>query len=196
MTGREPVPLLAYTVPSTGRTIFIRKLSVFTNNAIRAAVIRELPEPQPPIITIDYGDGTLTEPNRGDPTYQRRLKEWNAEVAKRAAERLTDLFVRRGIVVPPDQVDADDVAQARADLAAVGAPVDDLDDLQVYIRFVCIGTAEDWQDIQRLIWERTQPTEAAIQAQIATFRPDVAGAPAVSPEPGSAAGPPGDEREL
>lgn len=188
--GRTPPPelLIDHVIPSTGRTIHIRKLSVFTRNAIRAGVIAGDPEPDPPIITIDYGDGQLREPNRGHPEYQRRMHEWRTRTNTAIAERLTELFLRRGIVVHPHEVDADAVAQARADLAAVGADVADLDDTQVYIRFVCIGPDDDWTDIQKLIWERAAPSEAAIQAQIATFRPDLPGEATLPPEPGSAAG--------
>ena len=190
MRGRTPPPelLLEHTVPSTGRTIYIRKLSVFTRHAIRAAAIQADPEPEPPMVTIDYGDGQLREPNRGDPTYQRRLGEWRARIADAVSVGLTELFLRRGIVVRPDDIDVAAVAQARADLAAVGADVADLDDAAVYVRFVCIGPDEDWTDIQKLIWERSTPTEAAVQAQIATFRPDLPGQAAVSPEPGPAGG--------
>jgi len=190
MRGRTPPPelLLEHIVPSTGRTIHIRKLSVFTRGAIRSGVIRANPEPEPPLVTIDYGDGQLREPNRGDPTYQRRLAEWRTRTNEQIAERLTELFLRRGIVVHDDEIDRAAVAQARADLAAVGADIQDLDDAQVYVRFVCIGPDEDWTDIQKLIWERSTPTEAAVQAQIATFRPDLPGQAAVSPEPGPAGG--------
>lgn len=168
-----PEPLIAYTVPGTGRTIRIRKLSTFVRNAIRRQAIERDPEPQPPMVEIDYGDGKLREPNRGDPLYRRRLQEWNERIAAALQEGLTALFLLRGIVVDEDEIDREAVDLMRADMAAIGTPIDDMSDRDVYVELICIGTQEDWTEIQKLIWERSTPSEAAVQAQIATFQPDV-----------------------
>lgn len=168
-----PEPLISYTVPGTGRTIRIRKLSTFVRNAIRRQAIERDPEPEPPMVEIDYGDGKLREPNRGDPLYRRRLAEWNDRIAAALQQGLTDLFVLRGIVVDGEEIDAAAVAQMRQDMAAIGVPIDGMSDRDVYIQLICIGTQEDWTEIQKLIWERSTPSEAAVQAQIATFPPNV-----------------------
>lgn len=168
-----PEPLISYTVPGTGRTIRIRKLSTFVRNAIRRQAIERDPEPAPPMVEIDYGDGKLREPNRGDPLYRRRLQEWHERLARAQQEGLTALFLRRGIVVEDAEIDTAAVAQMREDMAAIGTPIDAMSDRDVYVELICIGTDEDWTDIQKLIWERSTPTEAAVQAQIATFQPDV-----------------------
>lgn len=168
-----PEPLISYTVPGTGRTIRIRKLSTFMRNAIRRQAIAQDPEPEPPIVEIDYGDGKLREPNRGDPLYRRRMQEWNDRIVQAQRDGLSALFLRRGIVVDDDEIDQAAVTQVREDMAAIGTPIDAMSDRDVYVELICIGTDEDWTDIQKLIWERSTPTEAAVQAQIATFQPDV-----------------------
>lgn len=174
-----PEPLIAYTVPSTGRTIRLRALPVLARNVLRRQAILDDAEPEPPIVEIDYGDGKLREPNRGDPVYRARHEAWQRRINQAVTLGLTALFLRRGLVVDDDEIDQDAVAAIRATMADVGAPVDAMSDRDVYVELVCIGTEKDWEQIQQIIWEHAAPAEAAVQAQIATFPPDVPGAAAL-----------------
>lgn len=189
MTGRA-VPsekLDCFTFPDTGRTVQIRKVSTLLRAEVRRQVLKDpaFAEPQPPLSTVDYGDGQIQVPHTGHPTYVQLRADWLQRVAGEVGERLRPLAIRRGVVA---EVDPGAVAQVRADMAALGVDLSEYDDAYVYVAFVCIGSEDDWVDLLRAVFERSAPSEAAIQAHMATFRGDVRGEGSVAPEPGPAVG--------
>lgn len=189
MTGRSipPEKLDPFTFPDTGRTVQIRKVSTLLRAEVRRQVLRDpaFQEPAPPLSTVDYGDGQIQVPHVGHPTYVQLRADWQQRVASEVGERLRPLAIRRGVVA---EVDPDAVARVRADMAALGVDLAEYDDAYVYVAFVCIGSEDDWVDLLRAVFERSAPSEAAIQAHMATFRGDVRGEGPVAPEPGPAAG--------
>ena len=169
-----------WTSADTGRSVRIRKVSTLLRAEVRRQVIGApgFEEPQPPTSTVDYGDGTLQVINRSHPVYQELIIAWNARVVKEVSERLKGLVLMRGIIIDDDEIDRDAVAEVRAEVPGL----DIYDDRHVYLAFVVIGTEEDWTDLLRAVLQRSAPQEAAIQAHIATFQPDVQGASPVPSE--------------
>lgn len=176
-----------FTFPDTGRTVQIRKVSTLLRAEVRRQVLNDpaFAEPAPPQSTVDYGDGSIQIPHTGHPVYVQRRAAWQQRVAAAVGERLKPIAIRRGVVA---EIDAPAVAAVRADMAALGVPLDDYDDAYVYVAFVCIGSEDDWVDLLRVIFERNAPAEAAIQAHMATFPGDVRGHGPLASEPGSATG--------
>lgn len=167
-----PEPLETFTFPGTGRTVQIRKLSALFRDKVRAAVVKERPEPQPPLVEVDYGAGTIQEPHRGHPVYQQLLQAWRHEVDRAVNEKIVQLLIRRSIVCEIDQAAVD---VARADLAAVDVDTSDQSDLEVYVCYVCVGPFADWTDLLKVVFERSAPTEAAIQAHSDSFSAELRG---------------------
>lgn len=170
--------LWAWTSQETGYTLHVRKVSTLLRAEIRRQVIASpgFEEPQPPTVEVDYGDGKVVTPHRGHPVYQQLLLDWQNRVNNEAGERLKAIALDRGVVVESGDIDMDAVIAMRliADLKAY-------DDRHVFVAFVAIGSEEDWRDLLKTIFERSAPSEAAIQSHIATFPPDVSGAGSVSP---------------
>jgi hypothetical protein len=162
-----------FTFPDTGRTVQIRKVSTLIRAEIRRQVAAEpaFIEPTPPMVEVDYGDGKIRTPNPAHSTYQQLMREWEGRINREVGERLKAIVIRRGVVV--DQIDTAAVDQARADLAAIGINTSAYDDRYAYIAFVCIGSESDLKDLLKATFERSAPSEAAIQAHIATFQSDV-----------------------
>lgn len=190
MTGRALPPeqgLTPFTFTDTGRTVSIRKVSTLLRAEVRRQVLRDpaYAEPQPPQVEVDYGDGKIKSPHTGHPEYVKLRAAWNARVNEAVGERLKPIAIRRGVVA---DVDAEAVASVRADMAELGVPLDAYDDAYVYVAFVCVGSEDDWVDLLRAIFERSAPSEEAVQAHISTFPGDVRGQGPVAPEPGPAAG--------
>jgi hypothetical protein len=157
-----------FTFESTGRTVLIRKLPTFWRDTVRRQVKQSpgFEEPQPPMVEQDYGDGKITVPHKGHPLYQELLKEWNAKVDREVGERITPFVIRRGVVC---EVDQEAVDERRAWAEDEGLDLSSYDDHYVYVAFCCIGPYTDWLDLLRAVFEKTAPTEAAIEAHKATF---------------------------
>lgn len=171
--GSTPAETLTpFTFAGTGRTVQIRKLSALIRDEIRRAVTADpaYAKPEPPMVDVDYGNGVLQQANFGHPVYVQRLQDWNTRVANEVGERLTNLVVRRAIVA---DIDATAVAAMRDDMSAIGATLDAYTDHEVYVRFVCVGPMEDWKDCLAAVFQRSAPTEEAVQAHIDSFRADV-----------------------
>lgn len=183
--GRTPPAekLESFTFKDTGRTVQIRKVSTLLRTESRRQIMQSpgYEEPQPPMTQVDYGDGKVTIPHPGHPVYQQLHREWEERVREAATDRLRTIAIRRGVVV--DEVDHAAVAAVRSDMAELGIDLSGYDDTYVYVAFVCIGSEEDWVDLLKAIFDRSLPSEGAIQQHIATFQPDVQEAPAVQPEP-------------
>jgi hypothetical protein len=180
--GRTPPPEVLYdhTFQDTGRSVQIRKVSSLLRQETRRQVTQAVgfEEPQPPTSTVDYGDGSVTIPNYAHPIYQDLKRDWNARVNEETGLRLKRLAIRRGVVC---EVDHAAVASVRADMAAEGIDLAGFDDHYVYVAFVCVGSDDDWTDLLKAIFERSSPQEAAIQAHIAGFQPDLPGETALQP---------------
>jgi len=194
--GREvpPEKLYDFTFEGTGRTVQVRKLSALLRDEVRRAVRRDpdFPkEPEPPMEEIDYGDRKMRHPNRGHPVYQQLLAEWNADLSRESGERLVALVIRRGVVCA---VDAEAVKRLRADMAAIGVDLSAYDDHYVYVAFVCVGPSADYQELLKAVFERSMPSEEAVQAHIDSFRSPVSEKEPLAPEPGPADGQGDDER--
>jgi hypothetical protein len=167
-----------FTFESTGRAVLIRKLPTFWRDTVRRQV-KALPgfeEPQPPMVEQDYGDGKVTVPHKGHPLYQELLKEWGRRVDHEVGERITPFVIRRGVVCDGEgeyAIDEDAVKERRQWAADEGLNLDGFDDHYVYVAFCCIGPYTDWLDLLKAVFEKTAPTEAAIEAHKATFSSDV-----------------------
>lgn len=188
--GRDvpPEKLYPFTFEGTGRTVHIRKLSALIRDEVHRAVRRDptFPsEPEPPIQEVDYGEGTVKRPNWQHSVYLEMQREWQARFIEEVSERLVNLVIRRAVVC---EVDAAAVAQARADMAAVSVPLDAYDDHYVYVAFVCIGPRHDYNELLRTVFERSVPSEEAIQAHLDSFPDPVSGQEPVASEPGPASG--------
>jgi hypothetical protein len=171
--GRTPPALPTYTFKDTGITVKLRKLSPFMGDQIGRTLRKEREAPQAPVNMVQYGDGKpIAEPNLADPAYQRELANYENWVAAEAGKRMMELIIRAAIVI--EDVDEDEVARVREVMEAVGAPIDpEMSDREVYIRFVCVGTQDDLEDLMGAATRRSQPTEAAIAENVAAFRSDV-----------------------
>lgn len=171
--GRTPPPLPTFTFPDSGITVSVRKLSPFMGEQIGRSLRKEHPAPKPPINIVMYGDGKpVQEENLADPDYLAAMQQYEQEQAHEAGQRMMNLVIQAAVVL--DDVDTAEVARIRAVMAAVGAPIDDeMDDREVYIRFVCIGTQDDLEDLMEAATRRSQPTEAAIAENVTAFRSQV-----------------------
>jgi hypothetical protein len=172
-----PEKLETWTSLDTGRTVLIRKVSTLLRAEIRRQVLKlpDFLEPQPPKSQVDYGDGTITVANRSHPEYQRLLLDWGTRTTNEVASRLKQAAIARGVVVADEDIDQGAVTEVREQIGGL----DEYTDRYVYIAFVVVGSEDDWKELLAAIFERSAPQEAAIQAHIATFQPDLQGAPAV-----------------
>lgn len=188
--GRDvpPEKLHPFTFEGTGRTVQIRKLSALIRDEVHRAVRRDASfpkEPEPPIQEVDYGEGKIKRPNRQHSVFLEMQREWQAKFLEEVSERLVTLIIRRAVVC---EIDAQAVAQARADMAAIDVPLDEYDDHYVYVAFVCVGPRADYNDLLRVVFERSMPSEEVVQAHIDSFRGPVPGPEPVASEPGPASG--------
>ncbi|KPV47773.1 hypothetical protein SE17_41645, partial [Kouleothrix aurantiaca] len=138
--GRTPPPerLEEWTSPETGRTVQIRKVGTLIRAEIRRALLADpaFAEPQPPLATVDYGDGSVQIPNPGHPTYLQLRQDWSQRLTAAVSERLKTIALRRGVVVDDAAIDQEAVAAVRADLEAVGVHTTEESARDVYIKYV------------------------------------------------------------
>jgi len=179
MTKGRTVPSLpTHTFKDSGITVSLRKLSPFTGDLIGRSLRKERPAPEPPVNLVQYGDGMpVQEKNTADPAYLQAMQEYDVWIAAEAGRRLMNLVIEEAIVIKPEDIDADEVKRVRASMAKIGAPIDaENDDREVYIRYVCIATQEDLEELIAAATRRSQPTEAAIAENVLAFQGNVSGA--------------------
>jgi hypothetical protein len=167
-----PERLYPFTFSDTGYQVMVKKLSSFWRDTIRKQVLRE-PEykkPDPPMFEHDYGQGRISAPNYSHPLYQQLLADWTVRVNTAVGERVTPFVIQHGVVC---EIDDEAVRLARITAAENGIDLSEYDDHYVFVAFVCIGSFEDWQDLLRAVFERSAPTEAAIDSYKETFQSNV-----------------------
>lgn len=175
--GRVVPALPEHTFKDSGITIKIRKVGPTTQQRLAQQIMRELPEPQPPIIDTELGP----EANAADPAYMAAYAAWDRETKVEHSQRLM-LIAALECEVVIDDAARQDIARKKRHLKLVGIPYDDNPELTpeenekvFYILHVAAGTPEDLAEFSAAVLRRSVPTEEAVQAQIATFPGDVSG---------------------
>lgn len=175
-TQRVGIPLsraIPFTFPDSGITVGLYRLAPDTITLIRQAIKKEFSPPQPPTQTVEFADGTSRqERNEADPEYTAALKRYEYEAAEKTADRMMRLIARRAEV----EVDNEAVFHFRADMEAIGVPVEETDDKAVYVRHICVSSEGDYTALTDFIMQRSQPTKEAVDAHKDSFRGDVPGA--------------------
>ena len=156
--------LIDFTFRDTGITVKIRKISPMLATDIGDSI----PLPQAPLNEVDYGEprGKVMEPNLQDPAYQRAL-----------LDRQTKIFKtwRRVMILRAVQVEGDawkeEVSEYRQFMQeATGFPLDEPNDLVVYVLRICVGSEEDLGELIEAITRRSQPTREEIEKAKDSFR--------------------------
>jgi hypothetical protein len=156
-------------------TIKIRKVGPTTQQRLAQQIMKELPEPQIPVIETELGP----EPNAADPAYIAAKEQWTNDTNRELSERLLLIAALEAEVTIDDAARAD-IKRKRRHLNLIGIPHEDNPDLTAdenekvfYILHVAASTPEDLREFSAAVLRRSVPTEDAVQAQIATFRRDV-----------------------
>lgn len=151
--GRGVAPLPDFTFKDTGITVQIRKVSPLLGMEIRKA----FPPPKPPVVETPLGP----EENEADPDYEAAMQAYGLMIEEKASR----LYIKRGVECVVDQ---EAVERLRADMRDEGITLEG-DDKYLYIRYICVGSQEDYQDLLIAISRRSQPTEVAVAEAVETF---------------------------
>lgn len=174
-----------HTFRDSGVTVKLHKLSPMTAQDIAAGVRRDLAEsePKPPIVEVDYGQGTIKEAHKGDPTYVRLHDAWEIEVNKLANERLFKLAALAAVDVSLTADDHKQIERTKRLMRVAGKidwqddpDLDEAENLQYfYVRHIACGSEEDIVEFYQAVAKRSQPTEAAVERHKESFPSDVSG---------------------
>ena len=163
-------------VSSAGYTLHYRYLSPETMPRLQAAARTALAADRPHIPTqkVEVGPGEWREvENAHDATYQEALEQWEAKVNEDQGRRFLTLCEQYALIY---EIDAEEVAALRAVHAAIGDPLDDLTDAQLFLWRIALPTMDDQLTIHAKLFGGL--TEEAIQAQKASFLSQLQGAAA------------------
>jgi len=183
--GRVAPAIPLHTFADSGIVVKLHKLSPMTSQDIILQVQREMAaeKPKPPIYEIDYGKGKIEEPNYSHPVYVARLAEWDQAVNREANDRLFRLAALAAVELSGDLAWRDEVARKKR-LLKVTAKLEWRDDPDLepeendqifYVKHICCASPDDVKEFYAAISQRSQPTEAAVEAHKASFSGDVQG---------------------
>ena len=160
--------LVVHTFESTGETIVVPPVSFAS---ILKNVRRDHPEPKPPVIRVDYGDGDIrTELNYNDPNYPKAYALWDEflrmEVTNRALNR----------IAAKQRLNEDQVRQV-ADLREELAGLEELhpNDKMVWFFDIALGTDEEIKEVIRKALRQAEPTKELIDEKSSSFPSEVQG---------------------
>lgn len=177
--GRAVPALPTHTFQDTGITVRLRKLSPMTAQRLNEAVRREFPPPDPPTYEVEYGDQKIQEINDADPTYMARYQRWQEQTSRIFNERMLKLVCLDAVEVDIGKDELAEIARKKRNLERSGIVWEDdpaLDEDEnlryFYVQHICFGSGEDLRELYQAVNTRSQPTEAAVQAHIASFPGD------------------------
>lgn len=166
--GRDVPPLPEFTLPDSGVTLrIIAPMGPLIQLTLGKQLRRERTEPQPPINLVDYGDGKkVPEPNPADPDYEKALQDYNAWVQSELVERTLEYILSNCIDA---DVDKAAVARTRKAMMSIGVDLADVDDRDVYLRYVAIASTSDLLALREVVERTSKPTEVVIREEVASF---------------------------
>lgn len=156
--------LIDFTFRDTGITVKIRKISPMLVTDISESI----PMPKPPLNEVDYGEprGKVQEPNLQDPAYQKALEDRQVQIFKTWRR----VMILRGVQVEGEAW-KEEVKEYRAFMQEqTGYPLEETNDLVVYVLRLCVGSEEDLGELIEAITRRSQPTREEIEKAKDSFR--------------------------
>lgn len=182
LKGRAVPELDTFTF-SSGYTVRVHRLPPMTQQRVAEAIqrmpeVRGVARPTPPKIVTDLG----VETNEADPEYKAQLVRWNEACALELNDRLLLYTCLDAIEITLDDAARERIARKRRTLMRIGAWQDDpeLDaeenDRLLFVQHIAAETGEDLQGLYQAVMRRSEPTEEAVQEQLATFPGDAPGA--------------------
>jgi len=183
--GRAVPAVPLHTFKDSGIVVKLHKLSPMTSQDIILQVQREMAadKPQPPLFEIDYGKGKIEEPNYGHSVYVKLIEEWDQAVNREANDRLFRLAALVAVELFDNATWRDEVKRQKR-LLKVTAKIEWIDDPDLepeendqifYVKHICCASPDDVKEFYAAITQRSQPTEAAVEAHKANFPGDVQG---------------------
>jgi hypothetical protein len=173
--GRTVPALPQHTFRDTGITIGFRKVGPATQQSIAQRIMRDMPEPQPPMLDTELGQ----EANPADPAYIAAKAKWDQEIRVELSRRTLLIAAVEADVVIDDRARAD-IARRKRSLELAQTPYepdpnlnDEENERVFFIMHVAAGTPDDLTEFASAVLRRSVPTEEAVQAQIATFQRDL-----------------------
>lgn len=154
-------------VTSAGYLIHYRHLAPETLPRLEAAVRQALAASKPPLPTqrMETGPGQWRDvENPHDEAYQQALEGWEAQVQEEGGRRFLTLCEDYALIYT---IDEDEVAALKAVQAAIGDPLDDLSDKQIFLWRIALPTPDDQVALYSKLFGGL--TEEAIQAEKASF---------------------------
>lgn len=162
---------------SAGYHIHYKHLSPDTLPRLQAAARLELAAEKPAISTqrVQTGpDQWADVENPHDEDYQKALESWEAKVTEEQGRRFLTLCETYALIY---EIDEDEVQALRAAHQAIGDPLDDMSDSQVFLWRIALPGVDDQITLYGKLFGGL--TEEAIQAQKAAFLSNLSG-PATS----------------
>jgi len=166
--GRKVPAFPELTLPDSGVTLqIIGAMGPLIQQALGNQLRRERPEPRPPENLVDYGDGKKAkEPNYSDPDYEKALTSYNVWLQNEAGNRALNYIIANCIDADVDEAA---VARTRKGMAAMGIDLAEVDDREVYLRYVVFTSPKDLDALVEVVERKSKPTEAVIQEEVASF---------------------------
>lgn len=153
---------------ANGTVVGIRKVSPFLAIELQKA----FPPPEPPMQTVNYGEGDIKEANSASPEYAKAL----ADYATEREHRLRKMIIKRGVVMEITDEIKEELSELRAfwkEDNSVDLPTDG--DKCDYIIYIAVTQASDLERLVNTILGQGQPTEEGVQAAVESFPGDVSG---------------------
>jgi hypothetical protein len=140
---------------SNGRSVKLKTVSPLTLSRVR----KQYRPPKPPLNEVDYGDGSIMEPNPADPDYIEAMEMYEMELN----ERMQRLTIKLSVVHTLSDDEKEELAAFREVLASEGIDVE-ADDMEAYINHLCISSGDDLRRFLEAVTNTVGPSAEGVQA--------------------------------
>lgn len=141
-----------HTVRGSGIELQIRPISQILMSKMQSRFVT----PPPPTVEVEFNGRKVREPNAADPDYQIQLAQFQIKMEAEWRK----LLIRRGIVMNLTEAQLAEVSELREYmLENHNLDLKDENDLEVFVSYIAVQTAEDLADLQEAVTGLVAPTE-------------------------------------
>lgn len=169
MTKGRLAKFIEFTLPQSGHTVRVRKLSPDVTVQIRSAVMAELQDEKPRVPTqrLEVAPGDFQDvENPEHPDYQKALKAWQDSVLFETGRRFMRLI---GDYAVQDETDLEAVQEYRDQMAALGVE-ETSTDREVFLWKILAPTREDQRALSNFLVGASIPSAQEVQTARDSFR--------------------------
>ena len=155
----------SYKFESTGETVIVPPISTIN---LQRKINKQNPSPRPPLVEVDYGDGSIKEENKHDPEYRQSLIDHQNKIGLMVMNSALYRVAIKQVLTDENKLE---IELLKEELNGI-EEFDENDSVAWFFEVAC-GNDAEVQELLEVATGMSDPTRKGVDAEVSNFRSPV-----------------------